>query len=509
MKRTTLCLAVCLATSVVHADDWRAKTSSDVRTGLAAGGDVDVMILLNERAAVVPRSTARTAIERRALFVDALRRTADASQHDLRVLLDQNGIKYHAFWVANAIAARVPASLVPEIAARSEVRIVESNAVLRETQPSPWLVHEDAPSPEAPLAVAWGVTKVRAPLVWAEGFRGQGVVVAGQDTGYQWDHPALKGKYRGWNGVSASHAYNWHDAIHSLIGAGANSCGLNVTAPCDDGSHGTHTMGTMVGDDGAANQIGVAPDAKWIGCRNMEEGDGRPETYTECFQWFIAPTDSAGGNPDPARAPDIINNSWGCPASELCDAVATEAMRAVVENVKAAGILVVVSAGNDGGSCGTVTTPAAIYEASFTIGATGSNDAIAGFSSRGPVNIAGVDRLKPNVSGPGVSICSSVPANNYSCSFSGTSMAGPHVAGVAALIMSANPSLKGDPEAVEDILESTAVPLTVAQTCGSNPAFPGTVVPNAVFGYGRVDAFAAYQAAIAGQDVPMMLDGFE
>ena len=65
-----------------------------------------------------------------------------------------------------------------------------------------------------PDAVEWNITRVGAPEVWAAGFTGQGVVIGGQDTGYQWDHPALQGKYRGWNGSAASHDYNWHDAIH-------------------------------------------------------------------------------------------------------------------------------------------------------------------------------------------------------------------------------------------------------------------------------------------------------
>ena len=111
------------------------------------------------------------------------------------------------------------------------------------------------------------------------GFSGQGVVVGGQDTGYEWNHPALKNKYRGWNGSTADHNYNWHDAIHNLIGGGTNSCGLNLTAPCDDDNHVTHTMGTMDGGVNDDSIVGVAPAATWMGCRNMEEGDGTPATY--------------------------------------------------------------------------------------------------------------------------------------------------------------------------------------------------------------------------------------
>jgi subtilisin family serine protease len=304
---------------------------------------------------------------------------------------------------------------------------------------------------------------VRAPEVWAAGFTGQGVVIGGQDTGYQWDHPALKGKYRGWNGVSADHNYNWHDAIHS----GGGVCGADSPEPCDDTNHGTHTMGTMVGDDGGGNQVGVAPGATWMGCRNMNQGNGTPATYSECFQWFIAPTDLANQNPDPTRAPHVINNSWSCPPSEGCNPAS---LQTVVENTRAAGIVVVVSAGNAGSACSTVNDPPGIYDASFSVGSTtiGAGDPISGFSSRGPVTVDGSNRLKPDLSAPGSNVRSSVPGGGYS-SFSGTSMASPHVVGVVGLFLSAFPALRGQVAVIESTLTGTALPRTSTQTCGGIP----------------------------------------
>lgn len=170
-------------------------------------------------------------------------------------------------------------------------------------------------------------------------------------------------------------------------------------------------MGTMVGDDGGTNQIGMAPGARWIGCRNMNEGMGSPASYAECYQWFIAPTDLADNNPDPAKAPDVINNSWGCTPGEGC--TYPEILRQVVQNVRAAGILTVHSAGNEGPDCSTVGEPAGIYGESFSIGATDADDQIADFSSRGPVTVDGSGRLKPNVTAPGVDIRSSVPGSGY------------------------------------------------------------------------------------------------
>jgi subtilisin family serine protease len=125
-------------------------------------------------------------------------------------------------------------------------------------------------------AIEAGVTKIRAPEVWAAGFTGQGIVIGGQDTGYQWDHPALlKGKYR----VTERCHRQSQLSLARRHPLRRWVCGANSTVPCDDHYIGTHTMGTMVGDDGASNQTGVAPGAKWIGCRNMNQGNGTPATY--------------------------------------------------------------------------------------------------------------------------------------------------------------------------------------------------------------------------------------
>jgi subtilisin family serine protease len=346
------------------------------------------------------------------------------------------------------------------------------------------------PADEAAAAAAgveWNLTQVGADAVWGQGFTGQGVVIGGQDTGYQWTHPALLASYRGWDGSSADHAYNWHDAIHS----GGGICGADAPAPCDDDLHGTHTMGTMVGDDGGANRIGMAPGARWIGCRNMDEGVGTPATYAECFEWFVAPTDLGGANPDPGRAPDVINNSWACPPFEGC---AHDTLKTVVENTRAAGIIVVVSAGNEGGACESVVWPPAIYAAAFSVGATDASDAIASFSSRGPVTVDGSGRLKPDVVAPGVGVRSSIPGGLYA-GLNGTSMAGPHVAGQVALLLSARPDLKGQVDTVEALIRASALGRATTQVCGDIPA---NQVPNPIYGHGRIDAAAVLAADADG-----------
>jgi serine protease AprX len=479
------------ATTFQASPDLRAKADAWVLDQFAAKSTVPLLVQLPEQADLSRAAEIADKTERGRFVYETLRTHAEASQGALRRWLGERGVAHRPFWISNMILVDADAGTAEALSKRVDVKRLSANPSVQFKMPVDEVnVADQRKSVDAINAIAVvepDINKIRANELWSLGFTGQNIVIGGQDTGYQWNHPALRNKYRGWNGTTANHNYHWHDAIHS----GGGSCGANTLAPCDDGSHGTHTMGTMVGDDGVSNQIGVAPGAKWIGCRNMDQGAGTPATYAECFQWFIAPTNLAGNNADPAKAPDVINNSWGCPVSEGCTDV--NVLKTVVENVQAAGILVVASAGNAGSGCNTVDDPAAIYEASFTVGATNgvsSTDELASFSSRGPVTVDGSGRMKPDIAAPGVSVRSSVPNNTYSLK-SGTSMAGPHVVGAAALLMSAYPSLIGAPDAIKRVLKRTAVRRTDAADCGS----PATTVPNNAFGWGRIDVKAAYDGA--------------
>jgi serine protease AprX len=460
---------------------WQAKIAPQVLEQ-AASGPVEFLVVLKAQADLSAAQKLPTKAEKGAYVYQQLSQLAARTQKPVVAELKALGVDYRPFWVTNMIWVHGAAASLQAMAQRADVAHIDANPWVQMELPQP--VQASAlQRPTSTNGVEASISQVNAPQLWEAGFNGQGVVVGGQDTGYQWDHEALKDHYRGWDGTVANHNYNWHDAIHN---DGASDCPADSKVPCDDyfDSHGTHTMGTMVGEDpGGDHKIGMAPGARWIGCRNMNQGRGSPASYSECFQWFIAPTDLNGQNPRPDLAPDVINNSWGCPTSEGCDS--WDVLQSDVDNTRAAGIVVVASAGNSGPACNTVDDPPAMYASVFTVGATDNGDNIAAFSSRGPGY--GSNLLKPDVSAPGVSILSSIKTGyGY---LSGTSMASPHVTGLVALLLSADPLLRGDVDAIENIIRQSSVPLTTTETCGG---VPGSQVPNNTYGYGRIDATKAF-----------------
>jgi subtilisin family serine protease len=469
---------------------WIGKVDPWVLQHTEDGSEAEFLVVLAEQADLAGAAALPTKRDKGRFVFERLTEVAGRTQGPVLAALASRGVEHRPYWIVNEIWARGDRATVEAMARRADVARVAANPRV------PLRLPETSGSPRTPAGIEPNLLQVGVLTFWDAGFTGQGVVVGGQDTGYDWDHPALINQYRGWNGSTADHNYNWHDAIHE---PGSN-CGPDSPEPCDDNSHGTHTMGTMVGDDGGTHRIGMAPGAKWIGCRNMNEGVGTPATYTECFQWFIAPTDLANQNPDPDLAPHVINNSWGCPDFEGC--TDPNELKAVVEATRAAGIEVVVSAGNEGSGCETVNTPAAIYQASFTVGSVNSIDNVSSFSSRGPVTADGSERRKPDVMAPGEGICSSIPGGGYSCGFSGTSMAGPHVAGLVALNISAESCLAGNVFALEAHIEATTLQRTTGQNCGD---IPGSEVPNNTYGWGVI------RAALPTPDLCLALfsDGFE
>jgi serine protease AprX len=473
----------------VNSTTWQKKLGINVREVTSA---TDVIVVLKEKADLTRASQMRSKNLKGTFVVGALRSVADRTQADLIEFLKSRAIQFKSFYIVNAIAVRSASpALIEELAKRDEVAKIVADPIIRDKA----IVSRVRGTASLVRGVGVNITSTGAEAVWAMGIKGADIVVAGQDTGVDWTHPALINHYRGSaRGGGASHEGNWHDSIRESISGGTNRCGLNLAEPCDDHGHGTHTVGTIVGNDGAENIIGMAPEAKWIACRNMESGYGKPSTYIECYEWFIAPYEqnSTAQSGDPSLAPHVINNSWGCPSSEGCTGAE---IKPVLEALYAAGIMNVVSAGNEGPGCSSIADqPASISDFSFSVGAHNHrNNSIASFSSRGPSALDG--KVGPDITAPGVSIRSSVPGGTYEEAFwSGTSMAGPHVAGAVALLWSAQPKLVGDIDRTVEILRSTAIPTVSSQTCGG---VAGTEIPNNTFGYGLLNVEAAVKKALS------------
>jgi subtilisin family serine protease len=451
------------------------------------------LIIMEEEADLSQAATITDREERLRAVRQALIETAERSQAGVRAELNARGVPYRPYYVMNMIRVDGHRWLMGRFEDQPGVAAVILNPNVRE-YPS------RMPLPYGGGSATGGVqpnlAAIHADAAWEMGVTGEGIVVGGQDTGYDWTHPALKPHYRGWNGEQASHDYNWLDAWD------------DTAVPFDDDSHGTHTMGTVLGDDGGQNRVGVAPGARWIGCRNMRRGLGNPGAYAECMEFFLAPYPIGGdsfADGDVTMAPHLTNNSWGCPEFEGCY---DETLEPAVEALRAAGIMMVVSAGNEGPNCNTVGSPPANYDASFSVAATNNQGNVVGFSSRGPVG----GMVKPDVSAPGDWVRSSVPGGEYGYA-GGTSMAGPHVAGLVALLWSADEALVGDIDATEALICETAVPKPVSQACTVEDEVPEGVlgslmrnpicacggvtgVPNNVYGCGFIDAGAAVETAL-------------
>jgi subtilisin family serine protease len=451
-------------------DTSAQKIETSVTNSLAAKDSADFWITFGQSADLTSASQIKDWNARGAAVVDALKKTADASQAAVRGQLDAAKVKYQSFYIVNAIKVTDGSTaLAQTLAKRSEVSGILSPRQYSIPKPTPGQQQAEI------NAVEWGIAAIHADQVWSTfGDRGEGITVASVDTGVDYLHPALVGKYRGnlGNG-SFDHNYNWFDPSH----------GCPSAAPCDNNGHGTHTMGTMVGDDGAGNQVGVAPNAKWIeaaGCATCADTD-----LLSSGQWIMAPTDLSGNNPRPDLRPNIVNNSWGSTNGSL---PTDPFYKQVVQGWRASGIFPAFSNGNSGPGCETSGSPGD-YTESFSAGAFDINGNIASFSARGPGE-TGTGLIKPNVSAPGVNVRSSLPGGAFG-TLSGTSMASPHVAGTVALMMSAAPSLIGDLSAVEGILNNTAHDVSDL-SCG------GTAANNNVWGQGKLDAFAAVDQSPRG-----------
>ncbi len=440
------------------------KIDAQVDEQVASGGRADVWVRFAARPDLSQFSTIQDWDKRGQAVVDALQASADASQADLKEQLDTQDVDYQAFWATNSIrVGGADLDLVTSMASAGGVEGIYPTLTIE----VPDLKEEDQQM--APAAVEWGVDDINAPAVWEGlGIRGEGVVVASIDTGAQFDHPALVNAYRGNNGDGTfDHNYNWFDAA-----------GTSPDAPADNDGHGTHVTGTMVGDDGGDNQVGVAPGARWIAANGCCPTDA---ALIASGQWMLEPRDLEGENPDVSKRPHVINNSWGTQGPSTAPF-----MEDVIEAWAASGQFGVFANGNSGPACESAGSPGSRIVA-YSVGNYNSGHTISGSSGRG----AGQDgEIKPNISAPGSAVRSSVPGNGYAV-YSGTSMASPHVAGAVALAWSGAPALVGDVDGTRGLLDGTAVNTEDLQ-CG------GTAEDNNVFGEGRLDALELVNSAPIG-----------
>jgi uncharacterized repeat protein (TIGR01451 family) len=388
--------------------------------------------------------------QRRQAVVDTLQAAADIAQAQALGVLSEEEVRGNAadiqsFWAFGGIAARADLEAVVKLAALPSVSLVRPEAEYR-LAPSPTTETEDLTASDS---IEWNISRVRADLAWdALHVDGSGVLLANVDSGVDWQHPALHTHYLGYDPHGLyQHACSWYDAT----GAGA-------TYPADGNGHGTHTMGTAVGQGG----IGVAPGAKWIAVRAFDSTGYGLETWIHAaYQWILDP--GPGCSP-----PDIVSNSWSSSAGDSAN------FRTDIQALHTAGVFAPFAAGNDGPSTSSVDAPAS-YPETFSVGALTNTDAAASFSSRGPSIWFGSSEVKPEISAPGVDVRSSLPGGAYGLK-NGTSMATPHAAGIAALMLQGDPTLTV--AQIESALEQTASPL-------------GSPIPNNDTGYGRIDAYSA------------------
>ncbi len=478
------------------------RIEPELEAAMRVRGEAAILIDLAERPDLSP-AFAMDWEARGRFVVDRLRAVAERSQARVRAHLESKSIAFQPFWVDNLILVpSAPREILDDLVGFAEIEVLRADRKMLLVEPV-----GTAQAPEQGRAVEANISHVKADQAWGLGIDGSGLVVAGIDTGVRYTHEVLLPHYRGnLGGGVFDHNYSW------LSGDGGSP------TPSDGHGHGTHTMGTMVGDDGGANQVGMAPGATWIACSGCPNGNCTTAALLTCAQWVAAPYPVGNpGSPDPARRPHVVNNSWGD-----CGQSYDPWYQGVVDSWHAAGVYPVFANVNAGNcwypyppGCNTVGNPGR-YGNVTGVGSTGqSNGQYASHSNWGPtddpdtVNPNGYPTVKPQVVAPGVDIRSAVSSGNSAyASWDGTSMSAPHVAGLVALVWQAGPCLVGDYAATEDILQSSAVPVPYPTSCGGEG--PGNV-PNMATGWGEIDALEAVSqaAATCGAAWVVFVDGFD
>jgi subtilisin family serine protease len=419
--------------------------------------------------------------ERHRLVIRALRANAAETQGPVLKRLETMKAEgrvegYTAYWIDNLIVFAGTADAVLEIATDPSVESIGQNFKAQLIEPvarGPLRTHHPSHLDQETVLrgqVATGATRINREL----GLTGLGCVIGGCDSGVDGTHPALASR---WRGNFAPHAECWHDVLQG-----------GDQIPYDWWGHGTHTMGTMCGRAITGTDtltIGAAPDARWIACNPLRQHESDPQLIQDvldAYQWFADPDGNENTMED---VPDVVHNSWGDYDGDCM----TNWNDAIV-NCEAAGPVVTWSAGNSGPTPNSLRPPARFAlnaTQMFSVGAVDlSVDSIppypiATFSSRGPSGCQpNPDSIKPEIVAPGVNVYSSYPGGQY-VEASGTSMAGPHVAGIVALMRQACPNC--DAQTIKEALLNTAI----------DEGYPPAGDDN-TFGRGMIDGYNAVLA---------------
>ncbi|KAF0716367.1 Aste57867_2886 [Aphanomyces stellatus] len=422
MKPTLILAAAAAAVSAADTTKFTpdlasafAREASEVTVLLKFKIDTDALNAAADDAAPEDRAQA---------VFDFLTQANEDSKQQVRDIVGPSAI-LEPLWIANTIAANLSYETAQSLAELEQIEIMDIDAKIELASfQGPVAAPGVESSREAARAsVEWGVETIGAPAIWKY-FTGKGVVVGSIDTGALATHEAIKKNWRS--------AKGWFDPYNRKL------------KPYDSQGHGSHTIGTMVG----ANGIGVAPDAQWISCMGLNGKTGTNAKLLQCAQFMLCPTDADGTKPDCKKAPHVVNNSWGGsgPYSPFFENI--------VAAWKAANIIPIFANGNEGPSCETTGMPGG-YASVISVGAVGSqnNDpnALAYFSSKGSATVTDpstgetVTIVKPDVSAPGFWTRSvGIKSNTEYVKNAGTSMAAPHVAGVVALLKSADKTITYD-----------------------------------------------------------------
>ncbi len=286
--------------------------------------------------------------------------------------------------------------------------------------PTPSLIAPVSVVPaKASAQVTWGIKRLNIGAVWSKGFDGKGVRVGHLDTGVDGSHPALAGA------IAAGDFAEFDLAANQVPGA----------RPHDSGEHGTHTAGTILGRSGPRGRFGVAPGAQLVSALSIEGGQVI-ERILAGLEWIVS------------RNVHLLSMSVGLPGY-------VDAFEELIAGLRRNNVLPVIAAGNEGPD--TSRSPGN-YPNVLSVGACTEDDLVADFSSSQRMARTD-DPLVPDLVAPGVNVLSCVPGGNFA-QMDGTSMATPHVAGLAALLRQAAPAATID-DIESAILASCSLPASM------------------------------------------------